>query len=109
MKTNQNHTKPSRLTAQIEIIRDSPEPTQECGGTLLDDKTNPLHALKELAEKLEALEELPFASSSGRTATAHSHSADTATRQGYMHEVDQYLELFQKQSAVLRRLLQKLN
>lgn len=109
MKTNQNHSKPSRLTDQIEIIRDSPEPQQERGGPFLDDEANPLHALKELAEKLEALEELPLASTSGQTAAAHSNSADTATRQGYMHEVDQYLELFQKQSTVLRRLLQKLN
>ena len=109
MKTNQNDTKRSRLTDQIEIIRDNPEPTRERGGPLLDDETNPLHALKELAEKLEALGELPLAGASGRPLAEDSESADKAIRQGYMHEVDQYLELFQKQSTVLRRLLQKLN
>jgi hypothetical protein len=109
MKTNQNDTKRSRLTDQIEIIRDNPEQTRERGGPPLDDEANPLHALKELAEKLEALEELPLAGSLGRATAGGSDTSDKATRHGYMNEVDQYLELFQKQSTVLRRLLQKLN
>jgi Zn-finger domain-containing protein len=109
MKTAQSQTKKSRLNDQIEIIRDNPEQKKDPGSPILDDESNPLHALQELAEKLEALEDLPFSSASRTSPTPDSETSDKAARKGYMHEVDHYLDLFQKQSSVLRRLLQKLN
>jgi hypothetical protein len=109
MKIERSRGKPSKLNDQIEIIRDRPEPSLDDSLPSAQDTENPLHALAELVERLEAIEELSL-----RTVPSHSAQPEVAQdaaheRQNYMSQVDHYLTLFQKQSAVLRRLSNKLN
>jgi hypothetical protein len=104
----QSRQKSSRLNDQIEIIREDRRPREEPTPTPLIDENNPLHALKQLVEKLEALEELPL--QSGSTSDTDSSAGEgNARARSYLSEVDHYLNLFQKQSAVLRKLSSKLN
>jgi hypothetical protein len=109
MKIERSRSNPSKLNDQIEIIRDRPEPSLDDSLPTIQDTENPLHALTELVERLEALEEISLRSVSSHSAQPETPQEVTNERQNYMSQVDHYLTLFQKQSAVLRRLSTKLN
>jgi hypothetical protein len=102
-----NRSKNSGLTSQIEIIRDDPRPTEEMIAPPFDENANPLYMLAQLVEKLENLEDWPHSAKSDDE-RGDSYS-DSHQARGYLREVDHYLNLFQKQSQILRKLLTKLN
>ena len=108
MKIERGQSKASALTEQIEIIRDTPPQSDGHSSPTLQDEHNPLHALAELVEKLEALEDLSFRPDTQELELGD-HAQSESTRREYMSQVDHYLTLFQKQSAVLRKLSGKLN
>jgi hypothetical protein len=105
MKVDRSQIKVSSLHDQIEIIRDTPTTEDDLTPPILQDSDNPLHALAELVEKLESLEELTLANPNSRPTPSEKNNS----RQSYMSQVDHYLTLFQKQSAVLRKIATKLN
>jgi len=109
MKIERSGSKPSKLTEQIEIIRDRPGSSSDDSLPPSHDAENPLQALRELVERLEALEELSLRTPAGTSTPSENLRKEAQTRESYMSEVDHYLTLFQKQSAVLRRLSNKLN
>ncbi len=109
MKIERSRSKPSKLTDQIEIVRDRPGSSPDDSLPPAHDAENPLHALTELVERLEALEALSLRALAADAIQSDSTDEEAQTRQTYMSQVDHYLTLFQKQSAVLRRLSNKLN
>jgi hypothetical protein len=109
MKIERSGSKTSKLNEQVEIIRDRPTSSPEDSLPPLQDAENPLHALSELVERLEALEDLSLRTDNMRGEHPENLQDAASERQNYMSQVDRYLTLFQKQSAVLRRLSNKLN
>jgi hypothetical protein len=99
--------KSSGLAGQIEIVRDIIRPAEEPAAPPFDEDANPLYALAQLVEKLEAQEDvLNNTDSSGELSA---RSVEDAPSRTSLNEVEHYLNLFQKQSVVLRKLLTKLN
>lgn len=108
MRIQRGQLKSSGLNSQIEIIRDNQNVEQERRPPPLSDGEDALHALTELVERLEALEQLPLVASE-TSPTLETNDSQRAERERCMTDVDRYLTLFQRQSAVLRRLSGKLN
>lgn len=108
MKVLQSHPKKSPLTTQIEVIREIEPAGQQTPPSPIDEENNPLHALTELVERLEALEHLPLIEKNSSEACGHTPAQD-GNHANSAAQVDQILRLFQKQNAILRRLASKLN
>ena len=108
MRIQRGQLKSSGLNSQIEIIRDNHNVEQERRPPPLSDSENALLALNELVERLEALEQLPLVTSES-VPLPETNDSQRAERERCMTDVDRYLTLFQRQSAVLRRLSGKLN
>lgn len=103
MSTHEEPEKRSKLVDQIEIevIRD-PMNSREDEGQPAYAAANPLTALEELVERLEELEQAH--------ATASTDSAlNAAESSRSLFQMQRYLEQFQRQSMVLKRLLLKLH
>ena len=100
-----NSIKSLPLKDQIEIIREqSNTPAQPLTPPESDD-SNPLNALNELVERLEAIENLSISN------VGH-EVEDNSKKEGpesYLSQASHYLELFQKQSLVLKKIMTKLN
>lgn len=109
MKIERSRSKVSKLDEKIEVLRDIADSSQDLSIPPIQDAENPLHILSELVERLEALEDLSVSNSTARDVDPASAQERSDTRRNYMSQVDHYLTLFQKQSAVLRRLSNKLN
>jgi hypothetical protein len=99
--------KSSGLAGQIEIVRDEIRPAEDPTAPPFDEDANPLYALAQLVEKLEAHEDL--LSNTASSDNESSRSPNNSQGHGYTNEVEHYVNLFQKQSIVLRKLLTKLN
>lgn len=95
--------RPSRLIDQVEVevIREPRSPSDH-NPEPVTHEANPLRALEELVERLEHLER----------AVSPEPGADDSSREPSceaMLDMQRHLEQFQRQSAVLKRLLVKLH
>jgi hypothetical protein len=109
MKIERSRSKASKLDEKIEILRDISDASQDIPLPPIQDAENPLHILSELVERLEALEEISLGGATPSDVDTASAQERSDARKSYMSQVDHYLTLFQKQSAVLRRISSKLN
>lgn len=103
MSTPEDCDKRSRLIDQIEVevIREPQAPFQEDRAPTTYE-ANPLRALEELVERMEELEE-----KTGARELSNDELEDESRRS--ITEMQRHLEQFQRQSAVLKRLLLKLH
>lgn len=103
MATPEDSEKRSPLIDQIEVevIREPQAPFQDDRSPTTYE-ANPLRALEELVERMEELERECDGSDSER-------SADEDESRRSISEMQRHLEQFQRQSAVLKRLLVKLH
>jgi hypothetical protein len=108
MKPPKNSTlQAPSLSDMIEIIRDPQPPSvPEVSFPPDIDDSNPLYMLNQLVEKIEAVV--------GIAVLPDEHTTDTANLfQSRFHsvasDIERYIELFQKQSAVLRKIMPKLH
>lgn len=108
MKVQREQLKPSNLNTQIEIIRDNKNTDKDPFPPPVSQGETALNALAELVERLESLEALSLVSSTS-SVESEACNSQKEDRERYMKDVHHYLNLFQKQSAVLRRLSSKLN
>lgn len=104
MSTNNPLLRPTRLSSliEVEVTDDSASAEKRVHGLhkLSDD---PLKALEELVEKMEGLE----ANVSNHCETETRSDQDEVAKA--LFEMQQRLEYFQRQSAVLKRLMAKLH
>jgi hypothetical protein len=107
MKPPRSSSQVPTLSDLIEIIRDPQLPsTPDLSFPPEIDDSNPLYTLNQLVEKLEALvdEDAEVAHTQVKAPHFHQHKFDTHTQ-----DIERYIELFQKQSAVLRKVMPKLH
>lgn len=104
MSTHNPLLRPSRLSSLIEVeVSDALDPTEKHVHGLHGLSDDPLKALEELAEKMEAIE------AKGPSPDADINQTDKDEAAKALFEMQQRLEYFQRQSAVLKRLMSKLN
>lgn len=103
MSSQENSSKQPRLVDQIEIevIRD-PLTQPQGHQTPTSYEANPLHALEEIVERLEELER----NAEGSETIDRNTSDQQRTA---LSDMERHLEQFQKQSAILKRVLMKLH
>ena len=95
------------LSDMIEIIRDpQPPATPEISFPPDTEDSNPLYMLNQLVEKIEALVEKDSTPDENATDTANVYQNRFP---GVTSEIERYIELFQKQSAVLRKVMPRLH
>jgi|GEM_PF-3450319 len=105
-KSSPSHQAPS-LSDMIEIIRDpQPPAVPEISFPPDIDDSNPLYTLNLLVEKIESIVDK----------NTQPDESDIDTTSLYQHrtpsvstEIERYIELFQKQSAVLKKVMPKLH
>lgn len=100
MSSQQEPEKRSKLTDQIEVeVVRQPHEAPSSGKAPASYEANPLLALEELVERLESLEDGqpggPLGSNAGPMPS--------------ISDLERHLEAFQRQSALLKRLLMKLH
>lgn len=111
MERQKNSSQSPSLHDLIEIIREpQPAPASDSSfPTQLPaeiDESSPLYTLKQLADSLEAV----FADASERDeASLAPHDTHRPHSSTDLSNLERHIELFQRQSAVLRRLMSKLN
>ena len=106
---SQGRPKGSSLTRQIEVIRDDGGTLDESLDPILGDQDdNPLQALAQLVEKLEALEELNTKTWSAPRGSSKTQSSEVGSSQS-TRPAENYFTLFHKQNIALRKLLSKLH
>lgn len=105
-KSNPSHQAPS-LSDLIEIIRDpQPPAVPEISFPPDIDDSNPLYTLNQLVEKIESIVDGDGQSDEYAIDTANLYQNRFP---GVAPEIERYIELFQKQSAVLRKIMPKLH
>lgn len=121
MKNNKSSSQTPTLSDLIEIIRDPQLPsTPEYSFPTEADESDPIYMLGQLVAQLERIIENEHSDKSeiDESETAGLEMIQQPTRQQSdehskrLHsgsEIERYIELFQKQSAVLRRVMSKLN
>lgn len=107
MKPPKSSSQVPTLSDLIEIIRDPQHPsTPDLSFPPDIDESNPLYTLNQLVEKLESIADEDSGADELSPTTSHllHQKFDTNTS-----DLERYIELFQKQSAVLRRVMPKLH
>lgn len=104
MSTNNPLLRPSRLSSLIEVeVTDDVASTHKRVHGLHKLSDDPLKALEELVEKMESLE----ANTSNQSKTQTRSDQDAVAKA--LFEMQRQLDYFQRQSAVLKRLMAKLH
>ena len=104
MSSNNPLLRPSRLASLIEVeVTNGTTSTEKRLHGLHNLSDDPLKALEELVEKMEVLE----ANAPHRTVNENRVDQDAVAKA--MFEMQRRLEYFQRQSAVLKRLMSKLH
>jgi hypothetical protein len=104
MSTNNPLVRPSRLSSLIEVeVTDAITPKDKRVHGLHKLSDDPLKALEELVEKMDSLE----ANAPNRTEIENRADQDEVAKA--LFEMQQRLEYFQRQSAVLKRLMSKIH
>jgi hypothetical protein len=104
MSTNNPLVRPSRLSSLIEVeVTDANTPKDKRVHGLHKLSDDPLKALEELVEKMDSLE----ANAPSRTEIENRTDQDEVAKA--LFEMQQRLEYFQRQSAVLKRLMSKMH
>ena len=107
MKPPKNSSHVPTLSDLIEIIRDPQHPTTpDVAFPPQIDESNPLYTLNQLVEKLESIvdENAQDSELNPNSLHLHHHKLDM-----HSSDLERYIELFQKQSAVLRKVMPKLH
>lgn len=107
MKAIKGSSQVPSLSDLIEIIRDPQQPSSSDQSLPPEiDDSNPLYVLNQLVEKLDAI----IGDNQGERATqADSGTQDTGRTNNPASDIECYIEIFQKQSAMLRKVMSKLN
>jgi hypothetical protein len=107
MKPPKSSSHVPTLSDLIEIIRDPQQPSIPDLSFPPDiDESNPLYTLNQLVEKLESIvdEDAQDSALNPNRLNLHHQKLDT-----HSSDLERYIELFQKQSAVLRKVMPKLH
>jgi hypothetical protein len=107
MKPPKSSSHVPTLSDLIEIIRDPQQPsTPDLSFPPDIDDSNPLYTLNQLVEKLESIVDEDAQSGELNSNPLHLHHQKFDT---HSSDLERYIELFQKQSAVLRKVMPKLH
>jgi hypothetical protein len=97
--------KTSTLTDSIEIIREPKDPNESKTQTpSYPNDSNPISMLKTLVETIESL--IDYGSKKDRTTD---NLEDDTLPEHTTSDAERYIELFQKQNVILRKMMSKLN
>jgi hypothetical protein len=107
MKPSKSSSHSTPLSDLIEIIRDPQQPsTSDNSYPIESDDSNPLYTLGRLVEQLEQMTNCGSKDDLRSDPIASKQASETNAN---TFDIERYIDLFQKQSAVLRKILPKLH